>query len=491
MDLGGLAAAEREHHEFDLGVLPGSPLSMDQPHTVLPQATSRPDTLSPTSRPDTLSPTSRPETLSTTSHRPPFAGPELVTSDGDFVYMMTSQRGTVQLNGAVTVQSDEHAAALSSDSHRDLTEQAQSRGRVMVVRMQFGSDSAADSRAVEGDDVTVVIDLVRKVWIADESDIARERGDHAEELALCPICLEPMFSGRAVVTSCSHCFHIGCCRKSESVSIGTAGFWACPSCREPITTIHACTVKGGHVSGKMDTTPLPGNAPNLTYVLKRNPAMQSVVRNLVLLEDYVVGCRRKGPAGVAFGLQPASIESVQKSIVRDYDAHMPPILKDDGMHMLSEPTLTETKHPDTPTTREAGSSQDRFWTADDEAGSFTEATTSEENVAKDTGIVVPAQGVDTFIGRASAAGPVCAASKGQPGMLSATVEMKYLLLPMGSSSTGQGNLDPLQAQLNLVSVSDERFQSAHRQKRFYLFGFMAFIVIKTILVIVLSMMGVS
>mmetsp|Transcript_29104 Transcript_29104/g.46820 ORF Transcript_29104/g.46820 Transcript_29104/m.46820 type:complete len:481 (-) Transcript_29104:331-1773(-) len=480
MDVGGLAAAEREHHEFDLGVLPGSPLSMDQPHTVMPQATSRPDTLSPTSRP---------ETLSTTSHRPPFAGPELVTSDGDFVYMMTSQRGTVQLNGAVTVQSDEHAAALSSDSHRDLTEQAQSRGRVMVVRTQFGSDSAADIRAVEGDDVTVVIDLVRKVWIADESDIARERGDQADDLASCPICLEPMFSGRAVVTSCSHCFHIGCCRKSESVSIGTSGFWACPSCREPITTIHARTVKGGHVSGKMDTTPLPGNAPNLTYVLKRNPAMQSVVRNLLLLDDYVVGCRGKGPAGVAFGLQPASIESVQKSIVRDYDAHMPPILKDDGMHMLSEPTLTETKHPDTPTTREAGSSQDR-WTADDEAGSFTEATTSEENVAKDTGIVVPAQGVDTFIGRASAAGPVCAASKGQPGMLSATVEMSYLLLPMGSSS-GNGHSEGLQAQLDLVSVSDERFQRAHRQRRFCLLGFMAFIVIKIIFVIVLWMMGSS
>ena len=231
---------------------------MDQPHTVLPQATLRPDTLSPTSRPDTLSPTSRPETLSTTSHRPPFAGPELVTSDGDFVYMMTSQRGAVQLNGAVTVQSDEHAAALSSDSHRDLTEQAQSRGRVMVVRTQFGSDSAADSRAVEGDDVTVVIDLVRKVWIADESDIARERGDHAEELALCPICLEPMFSGRAVVTSCSHCFHIGCCRKSESVSIGASGFWACPSCREPITTIHARTVKAGTSVGKW--TPYPSLA---------------------------------------------------------------------------------------------------------------------------------------------------------------------------------------------------------------------------------------
>eukprot|EP00277_Geminigera_cryophila_P013196 CAMPEP_0179459318 /NCGR_PEP_ID=MMETSP0799-20121207/42678_1 /TAXON_ID=46947 /ORGANISM="Geminigera cryophila, Strain CCMP2564" /LENGTH=473 /DNA_ID=CAMNT_0021261069 /DNA_START=411 /DNA_END=1832 /DNA_ORIENTATION=+ len=473
MDARGLVAAEQEHDAFDPGALPGSPLFMDQPHAAMSQATSRLDALSPP------------------SHRPPSAGPELVViSDGDFVYMMTSQQGAVQLNGAVAVQSDEHAAILGSTSRRDLAGQTQSRGGVMAVRTGFGSDPGADSRAGDSDDVTVVIDLVRKVWIADESDIARERGDQADDLASCPICLEPMFSGRAVVTSCSHCFHIGCCRKSESVSIGTSGFWACPSCREPITTIHARTVKGGHVSGEMDTTPLPGNAPNLTYVLKRNPAMQSVIRNLLLLEDYVVGSRGKGPADVAVGLQPATIETVQKAVVREFDAHMPPILKDDGMHMLSEPTLTETKHPDTPAALVAGSSQNRLRAADIEAGALTKATASDEDVAKETGIVVPAEHVGTYIGRAIAAGPACMASKGQPGMLSATVEMSYLLLPMGSSS-GNGHSEGLQAQLDLVSVSDERFQRAHRQRRFCLLGFMAFIVIKIIFVIVLWMMGSS
>jgi len=240
----------------------------------------------------------------------------------------------------------------------------------------------------------------------------------------------------------------------------------------------------------MDTTPLPGNAPNLTYVLKRNPAMQSVIRNLLLLEDYVVGSRGKGPADVAVGLQPATIETVQKAVVREFDAHMPPILKDDGMHMLSEPTLTETKHPDTPAALVAGSSQNRLRAADIEAGALTEATASDEDVAKETGIVVPAEHVGTYIGRAIAAGPACMASKGQPGMLSATVEMSYLLLPMGSSS-GNGHSEGLQEQLDLVSVSDERFQRAHRQRRFCLLGFMAFIVIKIIFVIVLWMMGSS
>ena len=160
-----------------------------------------------------------------------------------------------------------------------------------------------------GDGVTVVIELVRKVWIAEECDIARGRGDQEDECASCPICLEPMFSGRAVVTSCSHCFHIGCCRQSERVSIGTAGFWVCPSCREPITSIHALMVKCGQVSAEMDTAPITDNSPNLTYVLKRNPAMQSVIRNLLLLEDYVVGSRSKGQSGETVGLQAASIES--------------------------------------------------------------------------------------------------------------------------------------------------------------------------------------
>ena len=59
----------------------------------------------------------------------------------------------------------------------------------------------------------------------------------------------------------------------------------------------------------MDTAPITDNSPNLTYVLKRNPAMHSVIRNLLLLEDYVVGSRSKGQSGETVGLQAASIES--------------------------------------------------------------------------------------------------------------------------------------------------------------------------------------
>jgi hypothetical protein len=227
-------------------------------------------------------------------------------SDGNYVYMMTSQRHAVQLHEAVAVwQRDNHTTALPGGASRRGHGEQQEGGEEVL-----NGNNDGDAAATGAEGTTVMIELKRKMWVAEESDIERERGEQLDEVAACPICLEPLYSGKALVTSCSHCFHVECCRISERVAIGSTGFWACPSCRETITTIRARTVKNGEASAELDTTPNSENGVNLTYILRRNPAMQSIIRSLLLLEDYVVGTRDNATASDLLGLTPAPPTSV-------------------------------------------------------------------------------------------------------------------------------------------------------------------------------------
>ena len=229
-------------------------------------------------------------------------------SDGDYVYMMTSQRHAVQLHEAVAVwQGDRHTTALPGGASRQGHGEQQEGGEEVL---NGNNDGEAAATGAEG--TAVLIELKRKMWVAEESDIERERGEQLDEVAACPICLEPLYSGKALVTSCSHCFHVECCRISERVAISSTGFWACPSCRETITTIRARAVNDGEASAELDTNPNSENSVNLTYILRRNPGMQSIIRSLLLLEDYVVGIRDNATACDAptQGLEPAPPTSV-------------------------------------------------------------------------------------------------------------------------------------------------------------------------------------
>ena len=131
--------------------------------------------------------------------------------------------------------------------------------------------------------------------------------------------------------------------------------------------------------------------------------------------------------------------------LRNFDAEMLPSLKDDGMHLRSQPDLAEVKSQDTQNPA-AGDSQEHLRANDDEAGVLTGAAASGGDTANLAVNGVPTDPGDTHGGRAREAGPAGAASKGQPGVLSATVEMKYLLLPMVSSSMHQSSCQPGPAQ---------------------------------------------
>jgi len=268
--------------------LPGTPIFVDGPSRVSSQA--------PATLPDVPEGETRDVRMRDVS-----------ISDWEYVYMLTSEPRAVHLHEAVAVRQSDH------DETADHPAAAASRR---------GHDAQRVGRT--GGDTTVMIEVKRKLWLAEDSDIERERGEQVDEVASCPICLEPMYSGKSLVTSCSHCFHVDCCRQSERVAVGATGFWSCPSCRETITTIYARTVQDGEASADWNTAPTGDNGINLTYVLRRNPAMQSIIRNLLLLNDYVIGTRDKESAsdapaqGLPLALPTsASVSSQTSAVVED------------------------------------------------------------------------------------------------------------------------------------------------------------------------------
>jgi len=224
----------------------------------------------------------------TAAHAGTGAPGELRESNGERVHMMSSERFLPQPGRPLG-----RWAADSADEQPGGREQRETTRRVGFGSVAFdsveGETPHDDEDASESRELTV--ELVRKVWLAEDVDLHIDCGsiEQQDDAAMCPICLEQMFAGRAIVTSCSHCFHIGCCRESERMAVSTKGFWSCPSCREIITTIR--TRPGEEPALELSSAPA-GTSPNLTYFLERNRRLQSVVWSLLLLEDFVVGsCR--------------------------------------------------------------------------------------------------------------------------------------------------------------------------------------------------------
>lgn len=409
---------------------PGSPIFLDRPHAATPV---------------TDIPHQRPPAAAVA------AGPmEVTLSDGEYVYMMTGQRGSVHLYDTVSMRSPERSTTSVGDN-------------ATSTQTESGSETS---------DTKVVLEMVRRVWIAGEGDIEKDRGER-EEIAACPICLEPMESGKAVVTSCSHCFHIGCCRHSERVSIGSTGFWSCPSCREVISIIRVRIVKGDQVMTEMDTAPSPDTTLNLTCILKRNSRMQGVVRNLLLLEDFVVGVRDSG--------------------IGKFETHVQPDLKEDDRSLRSAATLShergENEHEAILDNHKAGCTaaaendeeagvvteyDANVFATDDEAGAFNgyaaDYAIGNENGVKEVKALPVVIVVPTGAGGAELSEKPARAGaldKGRPGVLSATVEMKFLRL--GDRGIGQDGrdigVDGLLAQAT--------WRQAQRTRRYYFLGFLA------------------
>jgi len=123
---------------------------------------------------------------------------------------------------------------------------------------------------------TSAVQLIRYMWLAEEADINRLNYEQGEEDAVCPICLDPVYAGHALVTSCKHVFHLDCCRRSErsDYSIIKTGRWACPCCREVLSTVEIGSKESAPTPnhpavGTSDAT--TGNHPPLTPPMAQTP----------------------------------------------------------------------------------------------------------------------------------------------------------------------------------------------------------------------------
>eukprot|EP00960_Hanusia_phi_P038959 753676-Hanusia_phi.AAC.12 len=123
----------------------------------------------------------------------------------------------------------------------------------------------------------VVLEIERRLWLASEQDLRRCSAE-GEQSSVCPVCLEEMLFGESVVTACNHCFHIDCCRTSESVGVRDRGYWCCPSCREVITLVKSTTVQNSAITLQLDTDPSNGGTllAMLQVLRSRNPVQHSL-----------------------------------------------------------------------------------------------------------------------------------------------------------------------------------------------------------------------
>ncbi|EKX53129.1 hypothetical protein GUITHDRAFT_101566 [Guillardia theta CCMP2712] len=201
-----------------------------------------------------------------------------VATQGELVWMMQPENGMNQSEQQLPHSHHHHNHQHMYAAMSTVTDQSQYvYGPTMAPKPPNEGREARDF---------VVLEIERRLWLAREDDLNRCTVE-GDESSVCPVCLEEMFLGQSVVTACNHCFHIDCCRTSESVGIRDRGYWCCPSCREVITLIKSTTVQNSAITLQLDTD--PANGGSLLAMLQHNLGMASVVKSMLSLEDYLVG----------------------------------------------------------------------------------------------------------------------------------------------------------------------------------------------------------
>ena len=183
-----------------------------------------------------------------------------------------------------------------------------------VMRSQ--SESASPGRTLAArlrNDLSVLVEVERRMWLATRAEIERAKGD--DEAALCVICLDRMELSSAVRMECGHCIHIDCAVKSERHAMQLHGYFACPHCRRTVSFLRGKMISGRREISTFNTCPEKGIVARLSAnQIKSNSLLSGILAFAldVNKDDFALG-ERDGSVSV----EPAAADSLKYSSAQD------------------------------------------------------------------------------------------------------------------------------------------------------------------------------